>query len=1123
MKLKNLCLVLLILLFGSQYAHAWEVNVGDGWFGYTKTYEIYGGLYDFNVQLKKVEPYYLGLGSFTELDIPSSVRNGLFYYSVKAIASEACNGLAGLQKVNLPSGLEVIFASAFQNCTGLSSLTLPGTVFYIYPDAFSGCTGLQELTLPSRLSTLNKGAFANCSSLHSVSYYSSNPATLYDNTFTGLPDDCVLYIPYGMEETYAAKGWTSDVFKGGVVAETVFEYMDLTYRVTGNSTVEVVGYNGDATDVVVPESATHYLGTFTSYTVTGLAEGAFENQSTLTSITLPGTITSIGDRAFAGCSGLTAMNVGMTTAPSVTASMFTDVVKANCKLYVPQGTASAYSSWRTYFATIVDGETFTETVNGVATTFLITGATTVQLGDGAVAIPTDFAGAYPIPETVEHDGVTYTVTAIGASAFNGCSGLTGEMVVPGTVTSIGQRAFQGCTGITSAEIPDGIRALPAHIFRSCTSLASVSLPEGLEVIFGYAFNNCPSLTELTIPSTVFKIDQYALKGTALNAITAKMLKPCGLAGNVFGSTSACKLIVPQGTRDAYINNGWTEDVFTGGVVEDGQLWGYTEEGVKFLATVIDEDNNGVQIFNGVLSDYGWEPDGPAIDVNTTGPLTIPASFEYLGQTYYVKEIGESAFLGCKGITSLTIPEGVTKVGPKACWQCTALESVSLPSSLDEIGNTAFRECDLTTVVLPEHLTKLGQYAFAVNRELTTITLPAELTEIGSGVFHATDLLSVIAMNPSPAQLTYTGIFWPDQTRMNPVVMTVPYGTRQRYLDAGYTESQGSEIGVVYKIVEQAVEKNHSFLQVGEGATVLVSHMVNWVTGNRRLTPNSVYQTYLEKSSHSSGHIYYRAEEGYTVKILRNGVDVSGVLELRDGWFNGELFKHVEIPTEDMEGPDGTTWSMNDNVTWQIVVTPEDGGSSSSDVNVGDVNQDGTISIADVTALVNIILGKAVAPGPLSNVTLDYDVLMKPDGYTTLDIPVSDRLVNAFRLTPAQIASKLLSTPAEPQNGEIELVSYKADGTACTSYGTNYASGELGYWFEADGYPESWSQTSKAAVWFDKNAAKFVISCHPMSASGDALTAQLVLIYKNDSGTMATATVNFHITYDADAVNAATLR
>lgn len=1117
MKLKNLCLVLLTLLFGSQYAHAWEENVGDGWFGYTKTYEIYGGLYDFNVQLKKVEPYYLGLGSFTELDIPSSVQNGLLFYSVKAIASEACNGLAGLQKVNLPSGLEVIFASAFQNCTGLSSLTLPGTVFYIYPDAFSGCTGLQELTLPSRLSTLNKGAFANCSSLHSVSYYSSNPATLYDNTFTGLPDDCVLYIPYGMEETYAAKGWTSDVFKGGVVAETVFEQMGFTYRVTGDSSVEVIGYNGDATDVVVPESATHYLGTFTSYTVTGLAEGAFENQSTLTSITLPSTITTIGDRAFAGCSGLTAVNVGMTTAPSVTDSVFTGIVKANCKLYVPKGQASTYSSWRTYFATVVDGETFKETVNGVETTFLITGATTVQLGDGAVAIATDYSGAYPIPETVEHEGVTYTVTAIGASAFNGCSGLTGEMVVPGTVTSIGQRAFQGCTGITSAEIPDGIRALPAHIFRSCTNLASVSLPEGLEVIFGYALYGCSSLQTLEIPSTVISIGQSALYG-ALTTLTAKMLSPCSLAGNVFRSTSACKLIVPQGTRDAYISKGWTETVFTGGVVEDGQLWGYTEEGVKFLARVI--EGNDVQIFNGDESG----PNGQAIDINTTGTLTIPASFEYLGQTYNVKEIGRNAFYQCKGITSVIIPEGVTKVSKWAFLQCNALESVTLPTTLTEIGDFAFRECNLSSVQLPEHLTTLGEQAFCRNEELTTITLPRFLTNIGADVFVYTNLLSVIAVGTAPPPLDDNqSPFWPDQTRMNPVVMTVPYGTRQLYLDAGYTESQGSTNGVVYKVVEQAVEKNHTFLQVGEGATVLVSHMVNWVTGNRRLTPNSVYQTYLEKSSHSSGHIYYRAEEGYTVKILRNGVDVSGVLELRDGWFNGELFKHVEIPTEDMEGPDGTTWSMNDNVTWQIVVTPEDGGSSSSDVNVGDVNQDGTISIADVTALVNIILGKAVAPGPLSNVTLDYDVLMKPDGYTTLDIPVSDRLVNAFRLTPAQIASKLLSTPAEPQNGEIELVSYKADGTACTSYGTNDANGELGYWFEADGYPESWSQTSKAAVWFDKNAAKFVISCHPTSATGDALTAQLVLIYKNDSGTMATATVNFHITYDADAVNAATLR
>ena len=58
-------------------------------------------------------------------------------------------------------------------------------------------------------------------------------------------------------------------------------------------------------------------------------------------------------------------------------------------------------------------------------------------------------------------------------------------------------------------------------------------------------------------------------------------------------------------------------------------------------------------------------------------------------------------------------------------------------------------------------------------------------------------------------------------------------------------------------------------------------------------------------------------------------------------------------------------------------------------------------------------------------------MLKPDGnYTTLCIPVSDRLVSAFTLAPAQIASKLLTQPAEPQNGEVELVAYNADGAAC---------------------------------------------------------------------------------------------
>ena len=1114
MKKTALLLLTLLCMLATQQAKAWDLNVGTDLTGYTMTFQSYGTSTD--ATLKKVEPHFGGLGSYTSITVPEHTTYYLTYYSITAIGDEAFKGLSEMKEVKIEYGTKTIGRAAFQDCTGLKSLTLPGSVRTISPDAFKGCTGLQELTLPSSLEILCSGAFAGCSSLHSITYNSSSPASCIE--FSDLPDDCVLHIPYGMEETYAAKGWTTDVFKGGIVAETLVEEDGLTYSLTGETTAAVIDCSEELANANVKETIRLYSqGTNKYYSVTGVGEGAFENCTSLQSITLPSTITTVGDRAFAGCSGLTAMNVAMTTAPSVTESVFTGIVKANCKLYVPKGTTSAYSSWKPYFATVVDGETFTETINGVETTFLITGETTVQLGDGVVTIPTDFAGAYPIPETVEHEGVTYTVTAIGASAFNGCTGLT-SFEIPATVTTIGASAFRGCTGITSAVIPDGIRVLPPYIFRECSSLASISLPEGLEVIFGYAFSNCPSLTELTIPSTVIKIDQFALKGTALTTLTAKMLKPCGLAGNVFGSTSACKLIVPQGTRDAYINNGWTETVFTGGVEEDGQLSGYTEEGVRFTARVI--EGNDVQIFNG--DEEG--PNGQAIDRGTTGPLTIPASFDYLGQTYYVKEIGRNAFYQCEGITSVVIPEGVTKVAKWAFLQCKALESVELPASLSEIGEAAFRECKLSSVQLPEHLTTLGMQAFCKNENLTTITLPRFLTNIGTDVFVYTNLLSVIAVGTAPPPLDDNqSPFWPDRARMNPVVMTVPYGTRQIYLDAGYTESQGSTNGVVYKVVEQVVEKNHTFLQVGEGATVLVSHMVNWVTGHRRLTPNSVYQTYLEKSSHSSGYIYYRAEEGYAVKILRNGVDVSGVLELRDGWLNGELFKHVEIPTEDMEGPDGTTWSMNDNVTWQIVVTPE-GSGTGSEVNVGDVNQDGTVTIADVTALVNKILGKE-SSGGLQDIELDFDVKMKPssNSYGEIEVPIPQAICDAFALTAAEIAEKTCrSIPYTPELDQIGVYWFKQsdEPRQIISYTTNYP----GYWFDASGTPCNWGDTALVAAEFNTEKACFVLSQKPgMNQAGDTVEMGLLLLYHDQGNFYPYAGLKFHVTFSDDADNTATLR
>ena len=102
------------------------------------------------------------------------------------------------------------------------------------------------------------------------------------------------------------------------------------------------------------------------------------------------------------------------------------------------------------------------------------------------------------------------------------------------------------------------------------------------------------------------------------------------------------------------------------------------------------------------------------DPKSTGELIIPDKIS--GQT--VTEIGDDAFWGCDGLTSVTIPNSVTSIGSFAFVGCFRLTSVTLPSSLTSIGNYAFRDCiGLTSVTLPSSLTKIGNNAFPEETEI----------------------------------------------------------------------------------------------------------------------------------------------------------------------------------------------------------------------------------------------------------------------------------------------------------------------------------------------------------------------------------------------------------------------
>ena len=118
------------------------------------------------------------------------------------------------------------------------------------------------------------------------------------------------------------------------------------------------------------------------------------------------------------------------------------------------------------------------------------------------------------------------------------------------------------------------------------------------------------------------------------------------------------------------------------------------------------------------------------------------------------EIGEFAFYGCSGLTSLNLPAGITTIGSRAFQNCTGLTSLTLPASLTTIGNCAFYRCSgLTSLILPTGISTIGTRAFHGCSGLTSLTLPASIITIGSSAFYGCSGLTSLNL---PASITTIG-------------------------------------------------------------------------------------------------------------------------------------------------------------------------------------------------------------------------------------------------------------------------------------------------------------------------------------------------------------------------------
>ena len=869
---------------------------------------------------------------YAAFDRCSALRSITLSNSLTAIGDYVFYSCKNLTDITIPASVTSIGEKAFSFCSSLVGITIPTSVRSIGASAFSSCTALTNITIPDSVSSIGERAFYTCNGLSSI-ILPDSVSEIGENAF----DLCSTLTVYAEAQSQPV-GWNSDwnssgcpVVWGAILPDESSAQLTYTFDAEAK-TATVTGFTGDFYQLTVPT-------VFEGHLVNAIGEGALRNCSALASITLPASLTSIGNNAFYGCYHLVEIinlsDLSITPGESTfggVAQYAKEVHAGERKLqnvnnylfYTFGGThfLVGYIGTETdlVFPDNYNGESYT--INDYAfqskkelTSILLTGGvnaigysafnqcnalTSVIIPDSVVTLG-DWA--FYSCRSLESVTVSNSVVRIGTQTFSGCEKLT-SVSLGSSLDTVGDYAFFGCFALQSITLPDTVKQIGTSAFYFCRALESINLPRSLTSIGSYAFNECEKLATLDIPSSVSTVDEGAFNGcTVLSLYCEAKEQPSGWHENwnssarpvVWGATLADE-------SSAYLN--YSFDDATMRAAADGYAGELTH-------ITVPTHVNGYLVTE--ISPYFGSSSAAELLVS----ITLPATLE---------TIGMNAFSDCRHLKSITLPESLVSIGEGAFKLCTTLVEVINLSSLSlTVGDSTHGSVALHAKTVHQGESRLSYiddyiflshedinyligykgtsielalpadyhgesyeihpYAFYALDTVSTVILSDGVTAIGKYAFNSCSALKGVTLGNSLTTIGERAFTLCLQLRL----ITIPSSVSTIHADAFL--ACGSDLTAYCRMAQQPVGWDASFADSVK--------TVHWITDPTFVCPDasSAYITYTYDDTTMSATVTSVFREGLVLKHVTIPSESNGyaVTAIKDSFSLNMLTESITLP------------------------------------------------------------------------------------------------------------------------------------------------------------------------------------------------------------------------------------